>query len=120
MVQSTIDETSADIQRRLAESEKLSQKEIFDGEILSMTASTAGEVFGDDAKKPEREVIKVHVRVETGEEFEETLSMPSGVRSWRNAAFKLANFKKRYDKIPEVGDAVKVKIDAEGFFRLVL
>lgn len=87
------------------------------GKIVKITPATAGEIYGDSAKDPDREVISVKVEIEqTGDSFNETYTLPLTALSWRNKAFKLGLFRHKYGKLPEVGQAVNVELGSTGFF----
>ena len=95
------------------------------GRIVSIVDSTAGEIFaGADGKKPvknpERDVIVIAVQLDDGEKFQTTFSLPASPKAWYNDKFKLGQYRKRYGKLPQVGDAVTVYIDGDGFYRIML
>lgn len=91
------------------------------GTITHITPSTAGEIYGDSAKDPEREVISVKVEIEqTGDSFCETYTLPLTSLSWKNKAFKLGLFRHKYGQLPEVGQVVKVELGSTGFFCIAL
>ena len=61
-----------------------SNKDSFTGEITGLEESTAGEVFGEKAKNPNRKVVQLSIRVkETADEFVETFTLPAGMGTWR-------------------------------------
>jgi len=98
-----------------------SNKESFTGEINGIEESTAGEVFGEKAKNPNREVVQLSIRVkETSDEFVETFTLPAGIGTWRNKKFKLAQFVNKYGGLPEPGMAVTVVLNDEGFYRVAV
>lgn len=98
-----------------------SDKESFTGVINGLEESTAGEVFGEKAKNPKREVVQLSIKVqETSDEFVETFTLPVGIGTWRNKKFKLAQFVNKYGKLPEPGMIVTVVLNDEGFYRVAV
>jgi hypothetical protein len=90
------------------------------GTITDLINTTAGQVYKDKAKDPERPVINIEITASDGKKFYETFSYPDGAASWRNSKFKLGIFMKVYGKLPEVGMSVKVGFDADGFYTLTM
>lgn len=91
------------------------------GTIVKITPTTAGEIYGDSAKDPDRDVISVRVEIkQTGDSFNETYTLPLTSLSWRNKAFKLGLYRTKYGKLPEVGDTVKVELGSTGFFCIAI
>lgn len=98
-----------------------SNQDSFTGEINGIEESTAGEVFGEKAKNPNRRVIQLSIKVkETSDEFVETFTLPAGIGTWRNKKFKLAQFVNKYGKLPEPGMPVLVVLNDEGFYRVAV
>lgn len=91
------------------------------GTIDHIDAMTAGEVYGEAAKDPSREVIQVYVKVDqTGDIFKAAFTLPYGSISWRNAEFKLGLFVNKYGDLPTPGQAVEVDLGRNGFYDLVI
>jgi hypothetical protein len=109
--QKTIGET-------LAESEALAQTEDFSAVVIAMGTRKAYEVFGEDAKNPDRDILEITCELEDKSTFMEPFSMPKGVRSWKNETFKLRKYKKAYGKLPAIGDKVIAVFDKEGYLRV--
>lgn len=105
--------------------EQLSAVEDFEGsgEITEIEEKTAGELFGDKAKSDkDREMIRLTVQTTVAdevEEFTETFSLPKGNFSWANEDFKLRRFREEYGELPEEGMIVKVKLNSDGYPRIV-
>jgi hypothetical protein len=91
-----------------------------DATVTNLVMSTAGTVYGDKAKDPDREVVSMEITASDGKVFTETFSMPEGAGSWRNKAFKLGIFLAKYGKVPEIGMPVKVAFNDDGFYRLAM
>jgi hypothetical protein len=93
--------------------------EEMDGIIETVITSTAGDLFGDKAKDPEKQMIEITVKVTSdGSVFKESYSFPKGPASWKNDSFKLGKYRQTYGKVPAVGDKVLVSLDDKGFYRV--
>jgi len=102
----------------LEESEALAEGESFPAVVIAMGTRKAFEVFGEDAKNPDRDILEMTCELEDKSTFVEPFSMPKGVRSWKNETFKLRKYKKAYGKLPAVGDKVVAVFDKEGYLRI--
>ena len=111
-------ENSDDIQKQLEKSEALAEGMEFPAKVISMQTRKAYEVFGEDAKNPDRDILEVTCELGDKTTFVEPFSMPKGVRSWKNETFKLRKYRKAYEKLPAVGDMVIAVFDKEGFLRV--
>ena len=109
---------SNEIQKTLVESEALAQEEDFPAVVIAMGTRKAFEVFGEDAKNPDRDILELTCELADKSTFIEPFSMPKGVRSWKNETFKLRKYKKAYGKLPAVGDNVVAVFDKEGYLRV--
>ena len=109
---------SDDIQKQLEESEALSAEEEFPATVIAMAIRKAHEVFGEDAKNPDRDILELTCELKDKTTFVEPFSMPKGVRSWRNETFKLRKYGKAYGKLPAIGDKVIAVFDKEGYLRV--
>lgn len=106
--------------RESLEASKKTPKDLT-GTIDHIEAMTAGEVYGESAKDPTREVIQVYVKVDqTGDVFKVAFTLPFGSISWRNAEFKLGKFVAKYGDLPEPGTVVNVELGRNGFYDLVI
>jgi hypothetical protein len=93
----------------------------YDGIIEQIDIAKAGDIFGEDAKDPDREVVQLTVRVpEHDMSFRKTFSMPSSPASWHHPMFGLAGYVKAYGHTPQIGDAVKVSLTEKGFYEVQL
>ena len=92
----------------------------YEGTIREIMQTTAGDVFGDKAENPDRDVILMKVEVTDGETFSETMSLPKTPGSWKRENFKLAAFVKHYGEMPDVGMKVQVKISDDGYYRVAV
>ena len=109
---------SDDIQKQLEESEALAEETEFPAKVISMQTRKAYEVFGENAKNPDRDILEVTCELEDKTTFIEPCSMPKGVRSWKNETFKLRKYKRSYGKLPAVGDKVIAVFDKKGYLRM--
>ena len=91
-----------------------------EGKITDVIPTTAGLVYGDKAKDPDRPVLHCEITASDGKVFHETFSQPEGASSWRNTKFKLAQFLLAYNDLPKVGLTVKVGFSEDGFYKLVI
>ena len=106
--------------RQSLESSKV-EPENLTGTIQKVDVMTAGEVYGESAKDPTREVIQVYVKVDqTGDVFKAAFTLPFGSISWRNAEFKLGKFVAKYGDLPEPGTVVNVELGRNVFYDLVI
>jgi hypothetical protein len=110
----------AALNRKWMDEARMAKDGSLDATITNMTVTNAGAVYGDKAKDPERSVISVEITASDGKTFTETFSMPDGAGSWRNKQFKLGIFLAKYGNTPEIGMAVKVAFNEEGFYRLAM
>jgi hypothetical protein len=92
------------------------------GVVVAIDLSTAGEIFKEAAKDPEREVIVLNVEVpEHKQTFKKTFSAPASPASWKNKSFGLGLYAKKYGHPPRVGDKVEVSIGEEtGYYELLV
>lgn len=93
----------------------------FSGEISEIEESTTGEVYGDEARNSDREVIIVSVTVETTTdtmEFSDTFSLPAGPQSWHNPNYKLGKFHEKYGELPRADMEVEVGYNDDGYLRI--
>ena len=114
--QSTMD--WAALNQKWTEDAKAAEAGSLDATITAIEATTAGEVYGEKAKDPDRAVMNLEITASDGKVFHETFSLPEGAGSWRNKAFKLGIFVSKYGSAPVPGMAVKVGFNAEGFYKL--
>lgn len=106
--------------RQSLESSKV-ELENLTGTIQKVDVMTAGDVYGDQAKDPSREVIQVSITVDqTGDTFRCAFTLPIAAISWKNKTFKLTQFVEKYGDLPEVGGAVEVTTGKNGFYDLAL
>lgn len=90
------------------------------GVIRSIDIMTAGDVYGDKAKAPDREVLQCLISVDgTADMFKAAFTMPTSAISWKNEEFKLGKFLVKYGDLPEVGTKVSI-IMTRGFYDLEL
>lgn len=91
------------------------------GIIQKIDVLTAGDVYGDQAKDPDREVIQVHIFVEqTKDVFRCAFTLPLAALSWKNKSFKLGQYVEKYGALPEVGKKVSVTSGKNGFYEIEL
>lgn len=88
--------------------------------IINVDLTVAGEIFGEDAKNPDRKVARVTVAILPDERqtFSEVFSLPVNILSWNNAQFKLGMFKKRYGSVPKIGLLVDVLVQ-DKYFKII-
>jgi len=110
----------ANLQKKWAQEAEDAKTGELDGKITDMKDTTAGEVYGDKAKDPDRAVIQLEITASDGKKFHEAFSHPEGAGSWRNSKFKLGLFMKKYASFPHIGQSVKVGFDSDGFYTLTL
>ena len=96
----------------------------YPAKITSLEVKPASEIFGDKAKDPTRPTIDVGFSGPGGVDGHDTLSAPGitdgGTLVVRNPKSNLFKFVKRYKKGPSVGMPVEVRIDENGFYRILL
>lgn len=114
----------ATIRKSLAASKSVAEKPIsgkLTGKITDIQVTTAGDVYGSEAKDPDREVINVRVEVDqTGDRFKMAFTSPIGRASWTNPTFKLALFCQRYGDLPDIGMPVDVEVTNGGHYNIIL
>ena len=112
------------MRQELKEAKETAEEPIPDkltGHITDIRQVTAGEVYGDTAKDPNRPVINITIQVtETGDTFKTAFTLPAGRASWRNPDFKLKQFADRYGDLPAVGMCIDVTADAQGYYHITL
>ncbi|MCC7570562.1 hypothetical protein KO465_04400 [Candidatus Micrarchaeota archaeon] len=112
------------IRNELKKSKENAQKplpEKLRGQITDIVETTAGEVYGEYAKDPDRAVINVRVEVcETGDRFRSAFTLPQGRASWMNPTFKLRQFTAKYGDVPDIGMVVDVCVSNDGRFDIDL
>jgi hypothetical protein len=113
-------------------------KELLEGEvaenskIVAVEIKKAAELFGDKAKQPDRDIVKL--RTENGADL--VFSKPKGleyidgkwvvknrvqaVRSVRNKLSKFGRFMEKYGCYPVVGTTVETSIDDSGFVKITV
>ena len=92
----------------------------FEAKIREVTTMKAGEIFGADCENPDRDVFHIKVEVVNGETFYETYSLPKSAGSFKRDNFRLGQFMKKYGEAPIEGMQVQVKVNTEGYYRVVV
>lgn len=92
----------------------------WNAKIMEITELKACEVYGQDCKNPDSDVIYLKVQVTGGIFFYETYSLPKTPGAWKRDTFKLGNFARKYGSVPYEGQEVQVKLNAEGYYRIAI
>lgn len=86
------------------------------GEIVAIEEGTAEDFFGDDVQgDADKDMIAVEIDTEGGDTITEYFSQPQNEMSWVNPTFRLARYKAAYGSVPEVGQEVRLTVNADGF-----
>jgi hypothetical protein len=104
----------------------LPKDSIIDGVIINIDDGTVKEFVKDTTKwdNPEGKAINLTIEVKVGEssvKFNELIAYVErdGITSYTKKS-KLGKFKGKYNKLPEVGDVVKILTDKEGYGEIKL
>lgn len=85
-----------------------------EGEIISVDRKVAADVFGENAKDPQREVLEV--TVDDGEgTWSETFNIPDDARAASHPRQRLNRYRETYGSLPEVGQVVHLERGKDGF-----
>lgn len=91
--------------------------------VTQIEVTKAGEIFGDKAKEPDKDVVRISFEGPEGVAGNATISAPGiskGKVIARNPKSNLFKYVKHYGHGPRKGDAVIVRMDEDGFFRLIV
>ena len=96
----------------------------YPAKVTGVEVKSAGDIFGDKAREPEKPMIEVSFEGPGGIEGRTTYSAP-GITSdgkviVRNPKSFLYLFVRKYKKGPAIGLPVEVAIDENGFYRILL
>jgi uncharacterized OB-fold protein len=106
----TVPETVDELVVEIPEEGKL-----FEATITAIEMTTAGEVYGEKAKKPEKAVAVLRFAA-PGIEGSESMGYAPIPHKRSNLYAHVV----RYGKAPFVGQRVQVKMDEQGFWRIAL